>query len=203
MASFFWLPLDFFLGIGAMENNYMDVPGDLENVVWKRRAEKGDIVLRGLRGRVLVLNYSTGVWQITRETLRYAHKLYLKGGWDYSLLPGRLRPPEDLNLDEVDPAHLTTYAGLLFRDLIDRFQGDVATAVGAYNGDPGNPNMQYQEGVRIVALYARKILEQAAWLNGQSVAEMSFLAPPPLNSPNFRSLRTRSSPPPAPGRRRT
>jgi hypothetical protein len=109
--------------------------------------------------------------------LRYAHKLYLKGNWDYSLLPGHLRPSEHLDLNQVDSAHLTTYAGLLFRDLIDRFGGDVARAVGAYNGGPGNPNMRYEEGVRMVANYARRMVEQAARLNGQAVAEMKFLAP--------------------------
>ena len=177
VADFFWLPLDFFLGIGAMENNYMDVTGDLEHAVWKNRADEGDIVLRRRKGRVLVLNSASGVWQITRETLRYAHKLYLKGNWDYSLLPAHLRPSEHLDLNQVDSAHLTTYAGLLFRDLIDRFGGDVATAVGAYNGGPGNPNMRYEEGVRMVANYARRMVEQAARLNGQAVAEMKFLAP--------------------------
>ena len=177
VADFYWLPLDFFLGIGAMENNYMDVTGDLQHAVWKRRAEAGDIVLRRRGGRVLVLNHATGVWQITRETLRYAHKLYLKGNWDYSLLPAHLRPPEKLDLNNVQPAHLTTYAGLLFRDLIDRFGGDVSQAVGAYNGGPGNPNMRYTSGVRMVANYARRMVEQSARLNGQAVTEMKFLAP--------------------------
>ena len=183
VADFFWLPLEFFLGIGAMENNYMDVAGDLEHAVWKRRADKGDIVLRRRGGRVLVLNNASGVWQITRETLRYSHKLYREGNWDYSLLPEHLRPPEQLNLGEINPAHLTTYAGLLFRDLLDRFQGDVAQAVGAYNGGPGNPNMKYEKGVRLVANYARRMLGQAARLNGEAVADMSFLAPARRKSP--------------------
>ncbi len=177
VADFFWLPLDFFLGIGAMENNYMNVPGDLEHAIWKSRPARDDIVLRRRNGRALVLNNASGVWQVTRETLRYAHKLYLEGEWDYTLLPDRLRPPEELRLDDVQPGHLTTYAGLLFRDLIDRFDGDVATAVGAYNGGPGNPNMGYEKGVRMVANYARRMLEQAARLNGQEVAETRFLAP--------------------------
>ncbi|MCP5113691.1 MAG: hypothetical protein GY953_22890, partial [bacterium] len=46
VADFFWLPLEFFLGIGAMENNYMDVDGDLKHAVWKSREQAGDIVLR-------------------------------------------------------------------------------------------------------------------------------------------------------------
>ena len=179
VADFFWLPLDFFLGIGAMENNYMNVPGDLDHAIWKRRAERGDIVLRRRSdGRVLVVNYATGVWQITRETLRYAHRLYRQGEWDYSLLPAHLQPPEQLDFDNIDPSHLTTYAGLLFRDLLNRFEGDIARAVGAYNGGPGNPNMRYEQGVRIVANYARRMLEQAARLEGQAAADMSFLAPP-------------------------
>ncbi len=177
VADFFWLPLDFFLGIGAMENNYMDVDGDLQHAVWKPRAEKGDIVLRRRNGRVLVRNHASGVWQITRETLRYAHKLYTRGNWDYSLLPAHLRPPKKFDPNSLEAVHLTTYAGLLFRDLLDRFGGDVAMAVGAYNGGPGNPNMGYEKGVRLVANYARRILEQAARLNGQAVAEMQFLAP--------------------------
>ncbi len=177
VADFFWLPLDFFLGIGAMENNYMDVPGDLEHAVWKRRPQPGDIVLRRRGGRALVLNNASGVWQITRETLRYAHKLYLESRWDYSLLPAHLRPPEQLDLNEIHPAWLTTYAGLLFRELLDRFGGDVAQAVGAYNGGPANPNMRYEEGVRIVANYARRMVEQAARLNGEAVADTTFLAP--------------------------
>lgn len=177
VADFFWLPLDYFLGIGAMENNYMNVPGDLEHAVWKPRAQPGDIVLKRRRGRVLVRNYATGVWQITRETLRHAHKLYLQNNWDYSLLPARLRPPRQLNLDDIRPGWLTTYAGLLFRDLLDRFGGNVPQAVGAYNGGPGNPNMNYEQGVRLVANYARRMLAHAARLHGQTVANMSFLAP--------------------------
>jgi hypothetical protein len=186
-AEFYSLPLDFFLGIGAMENNYMDVRGDLKHTVWKRRGEKGDIVLKRRRGRVLVLNYSTGPWQITRETLRYAHRLYLKDRRDYNLLPGRLRPERELNLDSIEPGVLTTYAGLLFRDLLDRFDGDVGKAVGAYNGGIGNPNAKYEEGVRLCAEYARDVLEHAAALNGQAVAEMQFIAPP-LSSPSSRRM---------------
>ena len=175
VADFFWLPLDLFLGIGAQENNYMSVPGDIEHTVWKARADPGDIVLRRSRGRVLVRNYATGVWQITRETLRAVHKVYLKNEWDYSLLPERLRPPRELNLDEVDEGHLTFYAGLLFRDLIDRFDGDVRRAVGAYNGGPGNPNMRYEEGVRTVANYAWRMLAQTGALGGGTAAGTSFL----------------------------
>jgi hypothetical protein len=175
IADFFDLPLDLFLGIGAMENNYMNVRGDLEHSIWKRRPAKDDIVLERRRGRVRVLNDSAGVWQITRETLRYVHKLYLKDTRDYSKLPEHLRPPRELDINNVDPNVLTTYAGLLLRDLLDRFDGDVARAVGAYNGGPGNPNMRYEEGVRAAATHARNVLERAAALNGASVATTPWL----------------------------
>lgn len=171
VASFYDLPLEFFLGIGAMENNFMNVKGDIGNTVWKRRAEKGDVVLKRSRGRVLVLNESSGVWQITRETLRLAHRLYLKDKRDYSLLPEHLRPPKQLNPDEVEPAHLTTYAGLLLRDLLDRFGGDTTLAVGAYNGGPGNPNLKYAEGVERAAEHARRVMEQAAAVHGRLMAD--------------------------------
>ena len=174
VADFYSLPMEFFLGIGAMENNYMNVKGDLQHAIWKRRAQTGDIVLKRQAGRVLVLNPAAGVWQITRETLRYVHNLYLADHRDYSVLPERLRPSKELRIDEVDPVVLTTYAGLLFRQLLDQFHGDVATAVGAYNGGPGNPNPRYEEGVRLVAMYARGVMQQAAVLQGP-VAGTRFL----------------------------
>src|SRR5690606_1028877 len=117
VADFYDLPLDVFLGIAAVENNYMDVRGDLEHGIWKRKAERGDIVLRRGKRGVYVLNYATGVWQITRETLRFAHRMYLedvkKGTRDYSLLPERLMPQATLYLDEVNSHWLTLYAGVL------------------------------------------------------------------------------------------
>jgi hypothetical protein len=174
VASFYHLPLDFFLGIGAMENNYLSVDGDLEHAVWKKHAARGDIVLKRRRGRVLVRNYSIGAWQITRETLRYAHALYLRDKRDYSALPERLRPPATLDLEAIDQHVLTTYAGLLFRDLLDRFDGDVQKAVGAYNGGVKNPNLEYSAGVEMVATYARKILEQVVAQSGQSVAHVEL-----------------------------
>ncbi|MBE0656297.1 MAG: hypothetical protein IH602_01330 [Bryobacteraceae bacterium] len=171
VSAFFDLPLEFFLGIGAMENNFMNVKGDIGNTVWKRRVEKGDVVLKRMRGRVLVLNESSGVWQITRETLRLAHRLYLKDRREYGLLPEHLRPPRKLNLDEVDPAHLTTYAGILLRDLLDRFDGNITLAVGAYNGGPGKPNLSYAEGVERAAAHARRVMEQAAAVHGRLMAD--------------------------------
>ena len=176
VSDFYSLPLDFFLGIGAMENNYLDVQGDLKHAIWKRRSDKGDIVLKRSRGRVLVLNSSSGVWQITRETLRYAHQLYLRDRRDYSLLPSQLRPSRELDLGNIEPRFLTTYAGLIFRDLLDRCRGDIPLAVGAYNGGLGNPNLRYAEGVSMVAEYARRVMEQAAVLNGRPAAGMRFLS---------------------------
>jgi hypothetical protein len=155
-----------------MENNYMDVRGDLHHSVWKRRAQPGDIVLLRRNGRVLVSNYSTGPWQITRETLRYAYRLFLDDKQrDYSQLPERLRPPRRLDLDHVDSHVLTTYAGLLLRNLIDYFHGDVDKAAGAYNGGRIQPNMKYAEGVSMVADYAHRVLSMAAGRKGNAVEE--------------------------------
>ena len=175
VADFYDLPLDFFLGIGAMENNYLDVRGDLKHTVWKRKAQPGDIVIRRRGNRVLVRNYSIGIWQITRETLRYAHELFIHDKRDYSALPARLRPSRDLDLNKIDSHVLTTYAGLLFRDLLDRFDGNVAEAVGAYNGGVANPNLRYSAGVQMVADYAHRVLTQAAYANGQAIAEAKFV----------------------------
>jgi hypothetical protein len=144
ISDFYSLPLDFFLGIGAMENNYMNVKGDLSHAVFKRRAGPGDAVLNRQRGRVLVLNQASSMWQITRETLRYAHKLYLKDTRDHSQLP-RLQPPKELNPDDVDPAVLTTYAGLLFRNLLDRFHGTSPAPSGRTTVVPGIPIREKRE----------------------------------------------------------
>jgi len=165
VAHFYDLPLDYFLGVGAMENDYMDVNGDLEHAVWKKRAQRDDIVLRRGRKRVMVSDYAIGTWQITRETLRAAHHLYVKDKRDYSLLPARLRPPRVLNLNSVDDAVLTTYAGLLLRGLLDHFGGDVDKATGAYNGGVKTPNPAYAAGVKTVAEYARRVLEHAPTLD--------------------------------------
>jgi hypothetical protein len=168
VARFYGLPLDVFLGIGAMENNYLSIRGDLDHSIWKRKPVKDDIILKRRRHRVLVSDYSVGVWQITRQTLRYAHALFLKDKRDYSQLPARLVPPAKLELDVTDPHVLTTYAGLLLRDLLDRFDGDVSQAVGAYNGGPRNPNPEYAAGVQMVASYARNVLERVTAVNEQS-----------------------------------
>jgi hypothetical protein len=165
VARFYDLPLDYFLGVGAMENDYMDVNGDLTHAVWKKRIQRGDIVLRRTRKRVEVSDYAMGTWQITRETLRAAHQLYLRDKRDYSKLPARLRPPRELDLNSVDDAVLTTYAGLLLRELLDHFGGDVDKAIGAYNGGVRTPNSAYATGVKTVADYARRILEHASVLD--------------------------------------
>jgi hypothetical protein len=162
VAHFYDLPLDYFMGVGAMENDYMDVNGDLAHAVWKKRAQRGDIVLRRTRKRVMVSDFAMGTWQITRETLRAAHQLYLHDKRNYSQLPLRLRPPRQLDLNNVSDAVLTTYAGLLLRDLLDHFGGDVEKAIGAYNGGVRTPNPDYASGVKNVADYARRILEHAS-----------------------------------------
>src|SRR5216684_2579031 len=178
VARFYGLPLDYFLGVGAMENDYMDVDGDLDHAVWKKRAQRDDIVLRRTRKRVMVSDYAIGTWQITRETLRAAHQLYLKDKRDYSLLPARLRPPRVLDLNSVDDAVLTTYASLLLRDLLDHFGGDVDKATGAYNGGVKTPNPAYASGVKTVAEYALRVLEDATALDDPSTsAKNSALAP--------------------------
>ena len=161
VAHFYDLPLDYFMGVGAMENDYMDVNGDLTHAVWKKRAERGDIVLRRTKKSVMVSDYAMGTWQITRQTLRAAHELYLRDKRDYSQLPLRLRPSRVLDLDHVSDAVLTTYAGLLLRDLLDHFGGDVEKAIGAYNGGVKTPNPAYASSVKNIADYARRILEHA------------------------------------------
>lgn len=163
VARFYALPLEYFMGVGAVENNYMDVRGDLAHTVWKRHPQRGDIILKRRRGKVLVENYSLGVWQITRETLRRAQSLYLEDRKtrDYSQLPERLRPEITPNPDDVQPETLTTYAGLLFRTLLDHFDGNIIQAIGAYNGGVDKPNLLYAESVRNVATYARVVLTHA------------------------------------------
>jgi len=170
VARFYALPLEYFMGIGAVENNYMDVRGDLGHTVWKRRPQRGDIILKRRRGSVLVENYSLGVWQITRETLRRAQALYLEDrkNRDYSLLPERLRPEITANPDDVLPETLTTYAGLLFRTLLDHFNGNIILALGAYNGGVDKPNLVYGESVRNVATYARVVLTHAIAASNQT-----------------------------------
>lgn len=191
VAKFYGIPLDMLIGIGAMENNYLDVRGDLRCAVWKKRAQRGDIVLRRRRGRVLVSNYSLGPWQITRETLRYVHRLYLQDKRDYSQLPPRLRPPRVLDLNHVDTHVLTTYAGLLLRQLLDSFNGDVEKAQGAYNGGLGSPNLTYSAGVSMVSKYAHRVLSMAAGRKGNAVDETALKV---TTTPMSRSSRLRQAP---------
>jgi hypothetical protein len=190
VARFYDLPLDYFLGVGAMENDYMDVDGDLTHAVWKKRAQRGDIILRRSRKRVMVSDYAIGTWQITRETLRAAHELYLHDKRDYSKLPARLRPPRELNLNLVSDSVLTTYAGLLLRNLLDHYDGDVEKAMGAYNGGVRTPNPNYASGVKTVADYARRILEHASETDQSgNAAKATGQSQPPATCAN----------PPAPG----
>jgi hypothetical protein len=180
VADFYHLPLDYFLGVGAMENDYMDVNGDLTHAIWKARVQTGDIVLRRRRKRVLVSDYSVGPWQITRETLRAAHRLYLRDRRDYSLLPEHLRPPRKLDLNNAGGPVLTTYAGLLLRELVDHYHGDMQKAIGAYNGGTIAPNLRYALAVTNIADYARRILEHAPLLPAtqpRSQKSMNVLAP--------------------------
>src|SRR6266849_2840010 len=208
VARFYDLPLDYFLGVGAMENDYMDVDGDLDHAVWKKRAQRDDIVLRRTRKRVMVSDYAIGTWQITRETLRAAHQLYLKDKRDYSLLPARLRPPRVLDLNSVDDSVLTTYAGLLLRGLLDHFCGDVDKAIGAYNGGLKNPSTAYAAGVKTVAEYARRVLEHATTLDDPQTSAKSFanvqsaassaIAPPSAQAPSATPAAAPAAPAPQP-----
>lgn len=162
VARFYQVPLSLMVGIGAMENNYMNAPGDLTHTIWKRRAERGDIVLKRRRHRVLVKDDSLGVWQITRKELRKAQRLYRKDRRDYAELPPWLRPPRRLDWKHIPPAVLTTYAGLLLRDLLDHCHENVMKAAGAYNGTQRHPNLRYAEGVQLVAEYAQRVAGNAA-----------------------------------------
>jgi hypothetical protein len=186
VAYFYSLPLDYFLGVGAMENNYMDANGDLAHAVWKKRAQRDDIVLRRRRKRVLVSDYSIGTWQISRETLRYAHQLYRKDTRNYELLPARLRPPQELDLNSTNDEVLTTYAGLLLRDLLDHFDGDMDKAIGAYNGGVRSHNPAYASGVKTVATYARRVIEHATILDDAAATENAEGKPLTVNGKDVR-----------------
>jgi hypothetical protein len=177
VSRFYDVPLDLLLGVGAMENNYMHWAGDLRHSVWKRSPDPGDIVLRRARHRVLVRNYALGAWQITRETLRRVHESYLKDKEtrDYSLLPPELRPQDDLDPDTVSLRVLTTYAGLLLRNLLDQKNGDLQLAAGAYNGGLRHPNLQYAAGVWAVGDYARRVVQREMVLRSRPPLNMRFL----------------------------
>src|SRR4029077_5716364 len=102
-----------------------------------------------------------GTWQTSRETLRAAHQLYLKDQRHYDQLPPRLRPSRDLDVNSVTSEVLTTYAGLVLRDLLDRFGGNVDQATATQHGGIPTPTPPYAQSVRNVALYARRVLEHA------------------------------------------
>ena len=197
VAHFYDLPLDYFMGVGAMENDYMDVDGDLTHAVWKKRAERGDIVLRRTGKRVMVSDYAMGTWQITRQTVRAAHQLYLHDKRDYSQLPARLRPSRELELDHISDAVLTTYAGLLLRDLLDHFGGDVEKAIGAYNGGIKTPNPAYASSVKNIADYARRILEHATEAGDHGTGPASSSVNPASSANSANPAATPKPQPPA------
>jgi hypothetical protein len=73
----------------------------------------------------------------------------------------------------MNPEVLTTYAGLLLRDLLDKFHGDIFQAAGAYNGTVEHPNLQYAAGVEMVAEYARRVISCAAEVDRLNVSRTS------------------------------
>jgi hypothetical protein len=175
VAEFYEIPVDVLLGIGAMENNFLNAPGDLNNAVWKAHAERDDIVLQRKGRKAWILNSSIGIWQITRQSLRHAHQLFLADKRNYAMLPERLRPARKLDIENLNPEVLTTYAGLLLRDLLDHFDGDIAMATGAYNGTIRHPNLQYAAGVEMVASYARRVIGNAAELSRLAASQPAFM----------------------------
>lgn len=70
---------------------------------------------------------------------------------------------------------MTTYAGLLLRNLLDHFHGDAQKAQGAYNGGRQKPNLDYSSGVATVASYARRVVGLAAGRKGNAVRETSLV----------------------------
>jgi len=165
LASFYEIPVDVLLGIGAMENNFLNAPGDLNNAIWKNDVERDDIVLRRRGRKAWVLNSSIGTWQITRQSLRHAHELFLCDTRDYSKLPLEFRPTQELDMNFLSSRLLTTYAALLLRELLDYFDGNAFLATAAYNGTKLHPNLNYASGVENVASYARRVIGNTSKLN--------------------------------------
>ena len=188
VANFYHIPLSMLLGVGAMENNYLDVRGDLQHTVWMRHWQRGDIVLRRHHGWYLVKDYSLGPWQITQGTLRYAHLLYRRDTRDYSRLPPRLRPSKHLDLDHIGTPVLTTYAGLILSNLLTKFHGNPYKAAGAYNGGDRRPNMHYAQGVFLVADYAHRVV--AHTIEQDQLRKLLQEAPPPSTPEVPGNLRT-------------
>lgn len=181
VANFYHIPLSMFLGVGAMENDFLDVRGDLHHTVWMRHRQRGDIVLRRRRGWYLVKDYSLGPWQITQGALRYAHLLYRRDKRDYSRLPAHLQPPERLDLAHVSTPVLTTYAGLILSSLLTKFHGNPRRAAGAYNGGDRRPNLHYAQGVFLVADYAHRVISHA--VDQEQIRKLIQNAPPPSSPP--------------------
>ena len=181
VASFYHIPLSMFIGVGAMENNFLDVRGDLHHSVWKRHWQPGDVLLRRRHGWILVKDFARGPWQITQSTLRVAHRLYLRDTRDYSRLPAYLRPHQKLDVDHISTPVLTTYAGLLLSNLLSNFHGNRYKAAGAYNGGDRRPNMQYAQGVFLVARYAHRVIARA--VRQEQMRELLQNSPPPSTPP--------------------
>lgn len=181
VAGFYHIPLSMLMGVGAMENNYLDVRGDLHHSVWTRHWQRGDIVLRRRRGWYLIKDFSLGPWQITQGTLRYAHLLYRRDTRDYSRLPPRLRPSNNLDLTQISTPVLTTYAGLILSNLLTNFHGNLHKAAGAYNGGDRRPNMHYAQGVFLVANYAQRVITHA--VEQEQMRQLLESAPPPSTPP--------------------
>jgi hypothetical protein len=178
VARFYQIPVDVLLGIGAMENNFLNAPGDLNNAIWKRNVERDDIVLLRRGRKAWVLNSSIGTWQITRQSLRHAHELFLCDTREYSELPLEFRPTQELDMNFLSSRLLTTYAALLLRELLDYFDGNAFLATAAYNGSKQRPNLNYASGVENVASYARRVIGNTAKLNGT-------IEPKPANAAQF------------------
>jgi hypothetical protein len=105
---------------------------------------------------------------------------------DYALLPARLRPSGDFRADASRPDVLTTYAGLLFRHLIDHFQGDLTLALGAYNGGSGDPQPAYSASVGAAAASARRTVEESTALSGWQVIPVEIIPYSPPAQTDFR-----------------
>lgn len=115
--------------------------------------------------------------ELTGEALRHANRLFMAETRDYAALPSHLRPLEQEiageQIAEVRAEVLTTYAGRLFRDLLDRSHGNLGEALAIYKGGPEAPN-RYRVGARRVGLYARKALHDAAIVSGALQMENRF-----------------------------
>ena len=88
-----------------------------------------------------------------------------------------LAPSHDLELNTVNGAVLTTYAGLLLRELLDHYHGNVPEALAAYNGGTTTPNLRYAFEVAGIAEYARHVLEHAPMLHASDPTKATATTP--------------------------